>query len=51
VSIHLRVVPNLIAGVDEWIAKQDNSNMGRPEAIYRLIDLGLAAAPKRGKAK
>jgi len=51
VSIHLRVVPILMAGIDEWMTKQDSPAMGRPEAIYRLIELGLAAAAKRGRTK
>jgi hypothetical protein len=45
-SIHLRVLPDQYAAIDAWIAKQKEPSLTRPEAIRRLVDLGLKA---RGK--
>jgi hypothetical protein len=53
-SIHLRVPPAEIAGIDTWVAQQDDQP-SRPEAIRRLAQLGLAASaapkPKRASRK
>jgi hypothetical protein len=35
-----------IAALDAWIAKQKEPELSRPEAIRRLVELGL-----RGKAQ
>jgi hypothetical protein len=42
-SIHLRVLPEQSAEVDAWIAKQKEPWLTRPEAIRRLVELGLKA--------
>ena len=34
-----------LAAVDAWIAKQKEADLSRPEAIRRLVELGL----KKGK--
>jgi hypothetical protein len=46
-------MPDQLARLDAWIAKQKEPRLGRPEAIRRVLDQALppAAAPKRGKAK
>jgi hypothetical protein len=41
-SIHLRLLPDQLASVKDWIATQPKPRPSRPEAIRRLIDLGLA---------
>jgi hypothetical protein len=40
-SIHLRLLPDQLAGLKDWIATQPKPRPSRPEAIRRLIDLGL----------
>lgn len=40
VSIHLRVEPDQLAAVDAWREHQPD-NLSRPEAVGRLIELGL----------
>ena len=42
-SVHLRVLPDQSAAIDTWIAKQKEPDLTRPEAIRRLVDLGLKA--------
>jgi hypothetical protein len=42
-SVHLRVLPAQSAEIDAWIAKQKEPNLSRPEAIRRLVELGLKA--------
>jgi hypothetical protein len=42
-SIHLTLLPDPLAAVDEWIDRQDDAP-SRPEAIRRLVEMGLAAA-------
>jgi hypothetical protein len=37
----VRMHPPMLAGLDEWIAKQKQPFPSRPEAIRRLVDLGL----------
>jgi hypothetical protein len=37
-NIGLRLYPDLEARLDAWIAKQDEPDLGRPEAIRRLLD-------------
>jgi hypothetical protein len=44
-SVHLRVLPDQMAGIDAWIKKQ-NDAPSRPEAIRRLVELGLKAKSK-----
>jgi hypothetical protein len=47
--VGLRLYPDLEARLDAWIAKQNEPDLGRPEAIRRILDQTLpsAAAPKR----
>jgi hypothetical protein len=40
--------PPAIATLDDWIARQDDQ-LSRPEAIRRLVELGLTAGAKRAK--
>jgi hypothetical protein len=42
-AVGLRLYPDLQARLDVWIAKQGESDLGRPEAIRRLLDRALAA--------
>jgi hypothetical protein len=42
-SIHLRVLPQQSADIDAWITKQKEPDLSRPEAIRRLVELGLKA--------
>src|SRR5437764_15407515 len=41
-SVHLRLLPDQIAGVEDWIAAQPKPRPSRAEAIRHLLDLGLA---------
>lgn len=43
-SVHFRVLPDQAAAIDLWIADQNDPD--RPEAIRRLIELGLTIKPK-----
>jgi len=45
-SVHLRVLPDQFAAIDTWIAKQKEPDLTRPEAIRRLVELGLKAKGK-----
>jgi hypothetical protein len=40
-SVHLRVLPDQSAAIDAWITKQKEPDLTRPEAIRRLVELGL----------
>jgi hypothetical protein len=42
-SIHLRVLPDQFSAIDAWISKQKEPGLSRPEAIRRLVELGLKA--------
>jgi len=46
VLVLLRLQPPLLASLDEWISNQENSRT-RPEAIRRLIEIGLTAKIKK----
>jgi hypothetical protein len=43
--ILVRVPPEVLEGIDSWIAKQTDDQT-RPEAIRRLVEIGLKAKPK-----
>jgi hypothetical protein len=43
----LRLYPELEQRLDAWIAKQDDPDLGRPEAIRRLLDQALPPAKKK----
>jgi hypothetical protein len=45
-SVHLRVLPDQSAAIDVWMAKQKEPGLTRPEAIRRLVELGLKAKGK-----
>jgi hypothetical protein len=45
-SVHLRVLPDQSAAIDAWITKQKEPELTRPEAIRRLVELGLKAKGK-----
>jgi hypothetical protein len=36
-----------LKAVDKWIAAQDDTSIDRPEAIRRLVEIGLKATTKR----
>lgn len=46
VPVMVRMPPNEMQGVDKWIEKRPEPKPSRPEAIRRLVELGL-----RGKGK
>ncbi len=41
--IVVRMHPPMLATLDEWIAKQDQPFPSRPEAVRRLVEIGLKA--------
>jgi hypothetical protein len=42
----VRMHAPMLAGLDEWIAKQKQPFPSRPEAVRRLVELGLNANAK-----
>jgi predicted transcriptional regulator len=46
----IRLSDEIKAKIDEWAARQEDKPP-RSEAIRRLVEQALAAAPKRGRAK
>jgi hypothetical protein len=40
-SVHLRVLPEQSLAIAAWISKQKEPSLTRPEAIRRLVELGL----------
>jgi hypothetical protein len=46
-GIYLTLLPHQVDAVNAWIERQDETDLTRQEAIRRLIEAGLAAAPKR----
>jgi hypothetical protein len=51
-SVHLRVLPDQCAAIDAWTLKQKEPGLTRPEAMRRLVEIGLKAEtpakPMRG---
>jgi hypothetical protein len=45
-SVHLRVLPEQSSAIDAWMAKQKEPDLTRPEAIRRLVELGLKVKGK-----
>ena len=45
-QIGLRLPPDDLAAVDAWIAKRKEPDLSRPEAIRRLVELGLSVKTK-----
>jgi len=50
-SVHLRVLPDQSAAIEVWITKQKEPALTRPEAIRRLVELGLKVKPERSFSK
>ena len=44
--IGVRLLDALLSTLDSWIARQGEPDLSRPEAIRRLIELGLKAKGK-----
>jgi hypothetical protein len=40
------VLPEQVAAIDAWIKKQKEPDLTRPEAIRRLVEIGLKANGK-----
>jgi hypothetical protein len=49
-SVHLRILPDQAAAIEAWISKQREPGLTRPEAIRRLVELGLKAHAPEPKA-
>jgi hypothetical protein len=45
--IGVRLPPQDLAALDAWIAAQDE-DIGRPEAIRRLVEMALESSAKKG---
>jgi hypothetical protein len=45
----VRLQPPQLASLDAWIADQEADDMTRPEAIRRLVELGLASKQKTNR--
>jgi hypothetical protein len=50
-AIGLTLQPRQLEKLDAWIEQQGEGELSRPEAVRRLLDQALAAAPKRGRTK
>jgi hypothetical protein len=44
--IGVRILDDPLAALDAWIARQKEPDLSRPEAIRRLVELGLKAKGK-----
>ena len=45
-TIGVRMLDDRIAVLDAWIKKQNEHDLSRPEAIRRLVELGLSVKTK-----
>ena len=45
--IGVRLLDDPLSTLDAWIAKQRDPDLTRPEAIRRLVELGLKVKPPR----
>jgi hypothetical protein len=45
----VRMQPPMLADLDEWIARQKQPFPSRPEAVRRLVNIGLNANIRMGK--
>ncbi len=45
-TIGVRMLDDRIAILDAWIKKQNEPDLSRPEAIRRLVEIGLKAKGK-----
>jgi hypothetical protein len=43
--VGVRILPDLLAQLDAWIAARSHPKPSRPEAIRRLVELGLTLKP------
>jgi hypothetical protein len=51
-TIGVRMLDDRIAVLDAWIKKQNDADLSRPEAIRRLVEIGLKAkAPAKPVSK
>jgi hypothetical protein len=48
--VGVRMLDSPLAAVDAWIAKQKEPDLSRPEAIRRLVELGLTVKTKGRQA-
>ena len=49
--IGVRLLEEPMAALDAWITAQKESDLTRPEAIRRLVEIGLSAPSSRKRAK
>ena len=47
--VGVRMLDGPLAALDAWIDKQKEPDLSRPEAIRRLVEIGLKAKSKRGE--
>ena len=45
--INVRMPPNEVAALDNWIKRQGETDLSRPIAIRLLVELGLDAIGKK----
>jgi hypothetical protein len=45
-TVGVRMLDDRIWALDSWIARQNEPGLSRPEAIRRLVELGLKAKAK-----
>jgi hypothetical protein len=46
-TIGVRMLDDRITVLDAWIKKQNEPDLSRPEAIRRLVELGLKVRPAK----
>jgi len=49
-QINLRLPPDQLAALDAWIVRQPDPEPTRPEAIRRLMQIGLKASKGRSRS-
>ena len=49
IGVRIRDAP--LANLDKWIAGQAESGLTRPEAIRRLVEIGLSASPVKSSER
>jgi hypothetical protein len=50
IQIQVRIQPDKLTTLDRWIAAKGD-NLSRPEAIRRLVEIGLSVGKTAAKAK
>ena len=48
-SINVRLKSDLLASLDSWIEGLSGAKLSRPEAIRRLVEMGLRQGPPNGR--